>query len=66
MTTNTLPRWMTRKDVAAYLSVDIRTVSRYTASGKLKAHELEGIVRYDRHEVDALMERGVRSQGESA
>lgn len=64
--TNTLPRWMSQKDVAAYISADVRTVRRYTADRKLTAHKLGGLVRYDRHEIDALMQSGVSDEGESA
>lgn len=66
MDTDTLPRWMTQKAAAAYISADVRTVRRYVAAGKIRRHTLGGLTRYDRHEIDALMEQSAREQGEGA
>ena len=52
-------RWMTRKTVAHYLDMHVTTVDRLARSGKLTRHSLgDGAVRYDVHEVDALVISG--------
>lgn len=46
-----LPEWLTRKDVAAYLSISLATVDNFTRDGLLKKHYVAGLPRFKREEV---------------
>lgn len=55
------PGLMTAADVAARLQVDVRTVRRWEAAGKLKARRLgRRTVRYRREDVERFIDRGAR------
>jgi excisionase family DNA binding protein len=50
-----LTPWMTRRQVADYVQVDLQTVDNWSAAGILKKHSLGRVVRFHRDEVDAAM-----------
>lgn len=54
-------RLMTRQSVARYCEISVRTVIRWEQAGLLRAYDLgNGLVRYRRCEVDALIESKAR------
>jgi len=52
---NTLPEWMTRKQVAGYLSICLSSVDNYTNKGILTKHYVSGVPRFHRDEVEAVL-----------
>ena len=48
-------RYLTRTQVAKYLSIGISTVDYWCRTGKLKKHKHGKSVRFDRQEIDAWM-----------
>lgn len=55
-----LPEWLTRKEVAAYLSVSVGTVDGLVRQGVLPKHSVGGLVRFKRPEVRKVMETYTR------
>lgn len=57
---NTVPRprrWASRANTAKHLGVDLRTVDRMTADGRLTSYRNGSrVVRFDLNEVDAAMQ----------
>lgn len=55
-----LPEWLTRKEVAEYLSVSVGTVDGLVRQGVLPKHSVGGLVRFKRPEVRKVMETYTR------
>lgn len=51
-----LPEWLTRKQVAEYLSVSIKTVDNIVKDGHLKKYSFAGSTRFKRADVRAVPE----------
>lgn len=52
-------RYLTRKEVAAYLVIGLSTVDLWSRLGKLTKYRIDGSVRFDREEIDNVL----KSQG---
>lgn len=48
-------RWLTAKEVAAYLSVSLTTVHNWTKDGRLVKHKFGRTARFDLEEIDQRM-----------
>ena len=48
-------RYMTRKEVAKYLSIGLSTVDYWSGIGKLEKIEISGTVRFDKNQIDQLL-----------
>lgn len=50
---DSLPEWMTRRDVSNYFKICLASVDNLTRTGILKKHYLGGLPRFNRDEVKA-------------
>ena len=50
-----LPEYMTRKEVADYLSCSLATVDNYSREGTLQKRYIHGLPRFKREEVQAAL-----------
>jgi excisionase family DNA binding protein len=51
--------WLTRKELATYARVDVRTVDRWANQGLIQRYRAEGVqsVRFKRSEAEALFQK---------
>ena len=52
----TPPRWMSTKDAAEYLGVNLRTLYRFIDEGDLVAYKLGRVIRMKAEDVDRFIE----------
>lgn len=52
-----LPKYIRRRDAAHYLCVSLRTLDRLAAEGNIPFCKLEGVVVYDRQDLDAFISK---------
>ena len=50
------PDWMSTKDAAAHLGVNLRTLYRFIDSGDLPAYKFGRVIRLKRQDVDMFIE----------
>lgn len=55
-------RYLTRKQVAKYLSIGLSTVDYWTKTKKLTKVDVNGSVRFDKYEIDSTIKRGILSR----
>lgn len=55
-------RYLTRSQMAKYLSIGVSTVDYWSKTGKLRKVQIKGQVRFDKVEVDASIQQGVLSR----
>lgn len=61
-------RWLTQQDAADHLGVHPHTIRNYAARGIITARRIKSsrLLRYDRHELDGLLEPVVSARFEAA
>lgn len=51
-----LPRWATKEEAAKHIGVHPRTITRWAAEGRLRAHRAgPRLIRFDLNEIDAAL-----------
>jgi len=53
-------RWLTSDEAAEYLAISVRTLQRWTGERKVPSSRIGEVVRYDRGDLDRLMEKNKR------
>lgn len=54
-------RWLTVREAADYLAISPRTLERWTSERRVVSARIGGVVRYDRGDLDSLMEKTKRA-----
>ena len=54
---DTLPEYLTRREVASYFRISLVTLHNWVKSGKLQSYKINGRIRFKRSEIIAALEQ---------